>query len=160
MLTGLSRRQFLRGRRHHVDIIRPPWAISETLFTDQCQRCGQCIAQCETHLLIKGSGGFPQADFSQAHCNFCAQCVAACQHGALNSDQQKPWTVVAQVSNRCLALNQIHCRICEEFCEPQAIGFQLRLGGLAAPMINSELCTGCGECVAACPAQAMGMEQP
>lgn len=156
MHTGSSRRQFLRGRWQHDDVIRPPWATAR--FTDQCRRCGLCVEQCQTNLLINGSGGFPEADFSQAHCTFCGQCVAACEHGTLSSDQQKPWTVVAQINNLCLALNRIHCRTCEEFCEPQAINFQLRPGGLAEPTINSELCTGCGECFGTCPARAMEMK--
>lgn len=50
-------------------------------------------------------------------------------------------------ASRCLGSVHQVCTVCREHCEPRAIVFR----GLF-PRIESERCTGCGACSAACPA--------
>ena len=154
----LSRRSFLGGRKRNSDAIRPPWSPSEDVFTDQCRRCGDCISACETGVLIKGSGGFPEADFSRAGCTFCEQCNTACGDRILTKQHER-WKILPQISQQCLARNQIHCRTCQELCEVEAIRFELVPGGVALPEIDLSLCSGCGECVADCPVEAIKMKK-
>ncbi len=154
----LSRRSFLRGRARQIDAFRPPWSPAEDVFTDECRRCGDCIAVCETGLLIKGSGGFPEADFSKAGCTFCEACIKACRYQVIEKGNEC-WALEARINDSCLAQNKVHCRTCQESCETEAISFQLIAGGIARPAIDTSLCTGCGECVSGCSAGSISIHR-
>lgn len=53
----------------------------------------------------------------------------------------------------CLAHQRSFCSVCKERCPvPDAV---LVVGGL--PRIDPARCTGCGECIAACPAPLMAL---
>ncbi|USE34307.1 ferredoxin-type protein NapF [Endozoicomonas sp. SCSIO W0465] len=170
----ISRRRFLTGSRQEGPVFRPPWTPAETEFIDQCRRCDDCIAVCETGLLKKGSGGFPEADFSRAGCSFCAACSDACQYlvtqrnviqnNVTEKTEGTPWNILATINSHCLAMNRVHCRTCQESCAASAISFTLQTGGVAIPGIDTDQCTGCGECVSQCPIKAIAMmsnsEQP
>ncbi len=67
----------------------------------------------------------------------------------------RPAPPQAVVGPRCLARHQVECRLCGEGCEPGAIRFPPRLGGVCAPVIDPTRCTGCGDCLALCPAGAL-----
>jgi len=64
---------------------------------------------------------------------------------------------VAVIGDSCLALRGIVCRVCEEQCEARAIRIRLAVGGGASPTVAAALCTGCGACVAPCPAHAIAV---
>ncbi len=153
----ISRRRFLTGARHKGTVLRPPWTPVEDDFIEQCRRCGDCVSACETGILKNGSGGFPEVDFSQAGCSFCQSCSDACQHNVIQETEAPAWNNTATVGSQCLALNRVHCRTCQEICESDAISFKLQLGGVATPAIDSNLCSGCGECVALCPVSTITM---
>ena len=53
---------------------RPPWALNEFLFVDQCTRCNECITACEEEIIIRADGGFPEIDFNRGECTFCELC--------------------------------------------------------------------------------------
>ena len=42
---------------------------------------------------------------------------------------------LARISGLCLAFRAVHCRSCLEACEPEAIRFLPRLGGVSTPRI-------------------------
>ena len=63
----------------------------------------------------------------------------------------------AFITENCLAYGNTVCRSCAEACEPGAIRFRPRLGGAALPEVDAAVCTGCGACVAPCPAKAIGL---
>ncbi len=159
MSRPISRMQLLRGDlRGERPAIRPPWAMDERQFIESCDRCGDCISNCPKKIITKGSGGFPTIDFSQAGCTFCGDCRETCKPGALrltDSTEQPPWSLAASVLDSCLSLNGIVCRSCGESCEEDAIKFRLELGGRARPLVDEEICNGCGECVAVCPSQSL-----
>jgi ferredoxin-type protein NapF len=157
----LARRGFLRGefgsRRAPM---RPPWAIAEAAFVDTCTRCDRCIASCPTRLLVRGSGGFPQADFGRAECNFCGECVSVCRDGALRRESDnRPWALAVTISQACFAYGRVVCRSCGDVCEVRAIRFRPCLGGAAKPEIDPSACTGCGACIRVCPTGAVGIAQ-
>ena len=147
---------------HKRDVIRPPWALPEAKFIENCTRCSACIDLCPTRLLVKGSGGFPEADFTPGRategCTFCGNCLAACQESALIKRQdQAAWTLQAVFGESCLAAKNVVCRTCGEACEAQAINFLPRLGGVSRPQLKAEACNGCGACLADCPTQAISL---
>ncbi|AMK76065.1 MULTISPECIES: ferredoxin-type protein NapF [Methylomonas] len=156
----LKRRRFLRGKFASTHTpIRPPWAYDEAVFIERCSRCNACIDHCETGILFKGDGGFPEVDFARGECTFCQACVSHCQPGALSLSIASPWNLVAWINESCLAQNGVICMTCREQCPEQAIEIQPRLGSAALPVIDSERCNGCGACFAPCPTQSIQISE-
>jgi ferredoxin-type protein NapF len=69
------------------------------------------------------------------------------------ADPARPRTAV--ISAACLARNRIVCRNCGELCAPRAIRFAAVAGGVSVPEVVAAACTGCGDCVPACPVSAI-----
>lgn len=162
----MGRRLFLRGKMsaRPFSVVRPPWALSEEKFLDSCTRCDDCITSCPEHIITRGDGGYPEAEFKSGECTFCGKCVESCDTGALHSPNSSyssddAWNLTVHFSSNCLSLNAIVCRACGDACDSQAIHFQLKLGGVAEPGVSQEDCTGCGACVKPCPVQAISMIQ-
>jgi ferredoxin-type protein NapF len=74
---------------------------------------------------------------------------------AAPADPARPRTAV--ISSACLARNRVVCRNCGELCGPRAIRFTIAAGGVSAPEVDSRACTGCGDCVPACPVSAISL---
>jgi len=152
---AIHRRQLLGGdlsgdRR----AVRPPWAVEEGLFVDRCDRCGDCVDACQAQIIVVGSGGFPEIDFSRGGCTFCEDCLRACEPRALEA-KDPPWRLKAEILTSCLSLNAVVCRSCGEACDEEAIRFKLETGGIARPEVDAGQCTGCGECYGVCPVKAV-----
>lgn len=159
---GISRMAFLRGDfQGRVRTIRPPWALEESLFIEQCERCTECISHCPTKIIEKGRGGFPAINFHNGECDFCGDCVSHCKPGALQRDAMEgglaPWSAKVSISDSCIAQKGVVCRSCGEQCDERAIRFRPQVGGLSLPEIDFSACTGCGACVAPCPVKAISV---
>ncbi len=155
----VSRRQFLRGDfKSRLPPQRPPWALAEDLFINACSRCGDCVAPCPTRIIVIVRG-FPEVDFKRGECTFCGACAEACKDGALLNDESQmwPWAIRAKIADGCLALRGVECRICGDHCTPGAIRFIPLLGGPPVAQVDESACTGCGACVAPCPASAISI---
>ncbi|BAO28190.1 ferredoxin-type protein NapF [Sulfuritalea hydrogenivorans] len=138
---------------------RPPWALTEEAFLGACSRCGECIPVCPTRIIVVVRG-YPEVDFKRGECSFCGACATACKHGALlrAGNESTPWTIRAQVAENCLARHGVECRVCGDPCAVAAIRFSPRLGGPPLPEVDAGSCTGCGACVASCPAAAITLK--
>lgn len=153
----LSRRQFLRvdlTARHTA--LPPPWASAA--FATLCTRCDACRDACPSGIVVRGDGGFPTLDYRKGECTFCADCVRACPTGALRAAATPgvaPWQRSVRIAADCLASRRVVCRSCGEACAARAIAFAPRAGGVAQPLVDDAACTGCGACVAICPAAAI-----
>ncbi|MCK5903196.1 MAG: ferredoxin-type protein NapF [Cocleimonas sp.] len=157
---NLGRRAFLRGRspRYNKTAIRPPWSRSIDSFIEHCTRCDDCAEACPENIIIKGDGGYPEVDFSRGECTFCKQCVEGCTADAFstkNNTINSAWALQAKVLSTCLSINKVTCRSCGDHCDAGAIRFQLKVGGVAIPIIENEHCTGCGACVYVCPSKSI-----
>ena len=153
---NLSRKQFLQGNLKGKLVIRPPWSVEESIFTEKCTRCFKCAEACPSHLIIIGSSGFPEISFIRQGCDYCEACVQACPEDVLlNKSSDIPWSQKANINSNCFSETGISCRSCGEVCEKEAITFKLIIGGKAQVNIDNSLCNGCGECVHICPAQAI-----
>lgn len=129
------------------------------IFVASCDRCDDCIRACPERVIRAGSGGFPEMDFSSRGCSLCGECVRVCAGKALKGDpaDDKPWALVAEIAQGCLARRGVVCRSCGEACGDGAIRFRLRVGGAADPLLDRNACTGCGACVGICPVRAVQM---
>ena len=160
-----SRRGFLRGRfvkslqteseQLGFNGIRPPWAVDNVLFVESCTRCGDCIAACETQIIVKGEGGFPEIHFSNGECTFCQKCVQVCEQPVFRAVTEQPWQHKVEIGEGCLTQHRIECRSCQDSCPMSAIRFRLQMGGVAQPVLGLESCNGCGACLSSCPVNAI-----
>ncbi|PVX39755.1 periplasmic nitrate reductase maturation protein NapF [Pasteurella langaaensis DSM 22999] len=166
----LPRRHFLRGgflktlqsetvKTQGFQGVRPPWAVEESLFVAGCTRCDDCIRVCETHIIVRGEGGFPEVTFSRGECTFCQKCVDVCKQPIfrphLGENAEAAWQHKVEIQANCLAFNHVECRACEDNCETRAIQFKREIGGITKPHLNLENCNGCGACLSVCPVSAV-----
>lgn len=154
-MVDLTKRRLFSRRKVDESQIRLPWIKELSTFTDDCTRCGKCIDVCETKIITIGDGSFPTVDFNKGECTFCYQCAEICPEPIFTDMQSAPWPAKASISEECLANKNVECRSCGDMCEPMAIQFQLRAGGVALPKIEVDECSGCGACVSVCPTSAI-----
>jgi ferredoxin-type protein NapF len=150
----LARRSLLRGRAPSPPPVRPPWARLDA-FEDLCTRCRKCAAACPEQIVVRGDGGFPALDFSRGECTFCGACADACPEPLFKRRAAVPWQARAVIDDKCLAARGIVCRTCRDECPADAVTFELAPGRVAQPRVQLDRCTGCGACVATCPADAI-----
>lgn len=166
---ALPRRAFLRGqflqslkteqvRQQGYQAIRPPWA-DLAHFLQKCTACAQCVNHCETQIIKRGAGGYPEIDFSRGECSFCQQCVEVCPELVFRPTTEPAWQHKVAVSAACLLEKRVECRACGDSCESRAIGFKPSLGGIAQLQLNLDSCNGCGACLSICPTQAIKILQ-
>lgn len=155
-MAEFSRRGLLTGAfRAGSNAIRPPWSRRDVEFTAVCTRCNACVEACETTVITRGAGGFPEVDFQRGECTFCYACAESCPQPLFAVRDSKPWQYQITIGARCLAQNRVECRSCEDACPERAIRFRPTLAGIAKPQTDVSLCTACGACVPGCPVSAI-----
>ncbi|STO54530.1 ferredoxin-type protein role in electron transfer to periplasmic nitrate reductase (NapA) [Canicola haemoglobinophilus] len=168
---NLSRRHFLRAKFFNtlksetektqgLSAIRPPWSIDVADFLQGCNRCGDCIAICETKILVKGEGDYPEVRFSEGECTFCQKCVEICQQPIFRSVDETPWQHKIEMTSACLTQQQVECRSCQDSCEMRAIRFRPQLNTVVQPILDLANCNGCGACIKSCPVSAINIINP
>lgn len=157
--------------------LRPPAALDEKEFLTRCIRCGLCVNACPFDTLklatFKDGGieiGTPFFIARDIPCEMCVDipCVVACPTRALETelvstdnrlDINKARMGVAVVDDKnCVAYFGIQCDACYRACplmdEAIFIDYKRneRTGKHAKllPIVDSEVCTGCGKCEKAC----------
>lgn len=63
--------------------------------------------------------------------------------------------LLARALPSCLAARAVYCRSCAEICPEGALRIRPLPRGLAEVAIDPDRCTGCGDCLAVCPADAL-----
>lgn len=156
-MADISRRRFLRGDfSGSRSAPRPPLARAEAAFAAACTRCRDCVNACPQRILVLDGAGRPTVDFGRGECTFCGKCVEACTPRALERREgAPPWQRKALIEGACLAMANVVCRACGDACPERAIRFRPKPMAAAQPEVIGALCTGCGACVAPCPARAV-----
>lgn len=167
------------GRRAtHPRLIRPPGAIIRTAtgirtmtekeFRDLCVRCGACMKACVTRGLQPAvvEAGFdglftPILVPKIGHCEqSCTACGQVCPTGALGRFEVREKDDIriglATVHrDKCLSCQPGDlyklCLVCDEFCPYKAIELIEDAYGHKNPVVNRDVCTGCGQCERFCP---------
>ncbi len=148
--------------------VRPPGAVPEESFLARCIRCGECMKACPTNALqpATASDGFsryhtprltPRIGGCEEKCRLCGHVCPTGAIRALPYEQKRFVKIGTAVLNRrrCLAWEQNkECLVCDEVCPYNAITPMLvetTTGLFRVPVINEDLCLGCGMCEQHCP---------
>jgi len=154
---GIFSRKLHLGFKEKKGFIRPPGALVEEEFVYKCIRCGECIKICPASCLKpvpfeKGifEWGTPHIIPRQAGCIRCLSCGTVCPTGAIQRIKREEIKIgTAKIEReRCLVwTGKGDCLVCMEYCPVGAIFVDSR----GRPVVNPELCTGCGLCEENCP---------
>lgn len=167
---------FLTSIKANEFILRPPAALDEDEFLKHCIRCGLCVEACPFDTLKLASAGSkipvgtPYFIPRDIPCEMCSDipCVPICPTNALDKnlvlsgdslDINKARMGVAIVDNQnCVAYWGIQCDACYRACPliGEAIKLEYKRNDRTGkhsyllPVVDSEVCTGCGKCEKAC----------
>ncbi|WP_353531685.1 ferredoxin-type protein NapF [Cognatishimia sp. WU-CL00825] len=152
----LNRRDFFRGAKRHADsvVVRPPGITTAGL--SRCTSCKDCATACPEQVIGFGPDKMPFLAFAQGGCSFCGDCATACQHDVFDPDHMTLSADVA-IASKCLLQAGTSCQICTDFCDTEALRFDLSVRPFGAIHIDNAACTGCGFCVSACPVDAISV---
>jgi MauM/NapG family ferredoxin protein len=149
-------------------MIRPPGAIPEEKFLALCISCGACMKVCPTNAIqpcMTGDGFHriytpkivPRIGGCEEKCHACGY---ACPTGAIRKlpYEEKSFAKIGTAvvdRHRCLAWEQNkECLVCDEVCPYNAITARIvetTTGPFKVPVVNEDLCLGCGMCEQHCP---------
>lgn len=168
--TAISKKEFINPK-----LIRPPGSLNERDFLKRCVKCGECMKVCITNglqptLLEAGLEGIwspiliPKIGYCEYRCTLCGQ---VCPTGAIRrltlEEKAKVKIGLAMIDKgRCLPYAHGRpCIVCEEVCPTpkkaiwfKDVDFEDRNGKvirLQQPVVDLELCIGCGICETKCP---------
>ena len=139
---------------------RPPGALPEVGFLAACTRCGDCVAACPPHAIIKATtasglaAGTPYIDPAVQPCTVCPDmpCVAACPTEALTLPPAG-WSgyrlaALEFIPERCVTYRGTTCDACARACPVGEAALTIDEAG--HPVLRIEGCVGCGVCVRGC----------
>lgn len=154
------------GKSKEKQSVLPPGAREN--FADTCTRCYACVSACPVEIIKVKKGGplnelaIPELVFEEYGCEeSCNRCSEVCPTGAIRAiNHDEKWRTqmgIAKVQKRkCLAwADGEYCMVCDEYCPYNAIE-TVWIDDIACPMVNPDLCRGCGACESACPAFRAG----
>ncbi|WP_442510954.1 4Fe-4S dicluster domain-containing protein [Novipirellula sp. SH528] len=144
------------ARRRTIPVLRPPGAIDEESFLNECTRCNRCIEVCPHDAIIhapprmREAAGTPMIDPDHQPCMMCDDfpCITACEPGVLTTHVRPMMGTAVVTEHLCLAHHGTTCTVCSERC-PVEGAIQVSEG---KPKVKESACTGCGVCRYVCPA--------
>lgn len=145
--------------------VSPPGSESIDHFTQYCTACHLCVNECPSQVLKPTwldygiEGVFqPKLDFDDAFCRYlCVRCSEVCPTGAIKpiSLEEKKTLQIGRVElifDLCIVkTDKKDCGACAEHCPTQAVSMKPYKRYLMRPVIDVDLCVGCGACEYICP---------
>ena len=169
-LTGLESRAQLQGGMApitpKVDPERetplvPPGAESVKRFYDRCTGCQLCVSNCPNGVLKPSTdlGHLlqPHMSYADGYCRpECNVCGTVCPAGAIEplgkfEKLTVSWGVAHIYHKDCLQRQGVDCGNCVRHCPVGAIRMVTNRAGRQVPVVNEEICIGCGACENLCP---------
>ena len=142
-----------------VPLLRPPGAVTERQFLQDCTRCDKCIHACPKDAIVKAPKKFgflvmgtPYIDPIKNPCVMCDDlpCISACPDNALlpvDSPSEVNMGYAILDKNKCQAYGDTFCQQCIIDCPiPGAITQNKD----QQPEFHKKICTGCGVCARSC----------
>ncbi len=149
-------------------VLRPPGSLPGDEMKLICMRCGNCLKACPTNIIqpLTDSGDLmnlftPLVSFSQSYClTDCNHCGSVCPTGAIQrfktEDKHQLFIGTAFVDpGLCLLTQNRECDRCRFYCDYDAVSIANSGNFSVIPVINEEICVGCGACQVACPTRAI-----
>lgn len=154
--------------------IVPPGAVSLKNIAQHCTGCQLCVSECPNGVLRPSSNLLnlmqPVVSYERGYCRpECTRCSDVCPTGAIkpfarNHEEAKAMKASTKigravwVKENCLPYAEnIHCGNCARHCPSGAITMvpsdPENPRSQKIPVINDELCIGCGACENLCPAR-------
>lgn len=139
----------------------PPGAVSVKRFYERCTGCQLCVSNCPNGVL-KTSTDLehllqPTMSYADGYCRpECNTCSTVCPAGAIEplakfEKLTLSWGVAHVYHRDCLQRQGIDCGNCVRHCPVGAIRMVTNRAGRQVPVVNEELCIGCGACENLCP---------
>lgn len=150
--------------------LTPPGAVSAQNMKLRCTACQLCVSACPNDVL-RPSGKLttfmqPEMSFERGYCRpECTECSQVCPAGAIKPITSADKSAIAiglavWIKDYCVVnRDEIQCNNCERHCPTGAITLIDRDPGysdsLKIPVVDKELCIGCGACEHLCPARPL-----
>ena len=146
----------------------PAGSLSLKNFTDHCTACQLCVSVCPNQVLRPSTSLMnlmqPEMSYERGYCRpECTKCSDVCPAGAI-----RPITVeekssiqighaVVCLDNCVVNTDEVSCGNCARHCPAGAISMVRKNPddpkSLRIPVVNEEMCIGCGACENLCPAR-------
>ena len=146
----------------------PAGSLSIKNFTDHCTACQLCVSVCPNQVLRPSTSLMnlmqPEMSYERGYCRpECTKCTDVCPAGAI-----RPITVeekssiqighaVVCLDNCVVNTDGVSCGNCARHCPAGAIRMVRKNPddpkSLRIPVVNEEMCIGCGACENLCPAR-------
>jgi len=146
----------------------PPGALGLSNLKKRCTACQLCVSACPNNVLRPSTKlqtfMQPEMSFERGYCRpECVECSLVCPSKAITpiTTAEKSSISIGYavwIKDSCIVnTDNVPCNSCERHCPTTAITFvELEPGkrnSLKIPVINKELCIGCGACETLCPAR-------
>ena len=155
--------------------LRPPGSLKEDDFTDECMRCGNCIAACPPKIIQHsyteaGWEGLwtPILNFEFAGCAWeCVSCLDVCPTSAIEQltlPQKQEYRIGTAIIKKDFCYTYadgFNCTACIEACPTpekalftrptETWNYRGQKVTVNQVIVDPDLCIGCGLCIPACP---------
>ena len=144
--------------------ITPPGSKSIKDFYRRCTACQLCVAECPNQVLRPSTDlkhfMQPEMSYERGYCRpECTRCSEVCPTGAIlqiTKEEKTRYHIGTAQVNRTLCVSDqgTECGNCARHCPAGAILMvEDEATGFKHPVVNEELCIGCGACENLCPSR-------
>jgi ferredoxin len=148
--------------------IVPPGSQSAKNMKEHCTACQLCVSACPNDVLRPSTKlntlMQPEMSYERGYCRpECTECSQVCPTGAIKSITTADKTAVSVglaiwIKDNCVVnTDEVQCNNCERHCPTGAIHMIEKEPGneksLKIPVVDKEMCIGCGACENLCPAR-------
>ncbi len=162
---GFAQLQDKRAPKREVPLT-PPGSESVKDFYRHCTACQLCVAECPNNVLRPSASldrlMQPEMSFERGYCRpECTRCSEVCPTGAIRKisrEEKTRYHIGLAVVNRnlCVCENGTSCGNCAVHCPAGAIEMVSNGDDMPPrPVVNENLCTGCGACENLCPVRPL-----